>query len=99
MAERFQLSRYPCGRKQTARSVLGGREFLSDIVVAAFREGASPEHVAEQYPELDLADVYAAIKATTCGTGRRLTPVLLAARHEAEQLRADSRIGGSASSS
>lgn len=32
-----------------------------DTVVAAFREGATPETIAQQYPSLALADVYAVI--------------------------------------
>ena len=32
-----------------------------DTVVAAFLEGATAEEVVQQYPSLDLADVYAAI--------------------------------------
>jgi hypothetical protein len=32
-----------------------------DSVVAAFLEGATSEEIAQQYPSLDLADVYAVI--------------------------------------
>ncbi|MGH3913092.1 MAG: DUF433 domain-containing protein [Pseudonocardiaceae bacterium] len=32
-----------------------------DVVVGAFREGATAEEIAHQYPTLDLADVYAVI--------------------------------------
>ncbi|WP_129671786.1 DUF433 domain-containing protein [Candidatus Chloroploca sp. Khr17] len=32
-----------------------------DTIVAAFREGATPETIAQQYPSLALADVYAVI--------------------------------------
>jgi uncharacterized protein (DUF433 family) len=32
-----------------------------DTVIAAFREGATPETIAQQYPSLALADVYAVI--------------------------------------
>jgi uncharacterized protein (DUF433 family) len=40
---------------------VGGARVTLDTVVAAFREGATPEEVAQQYPTLDLADVYAVI--------------------------------------
>ena len=32
-----------------------------DTVIAAFQEGATPETIAQQYPALTLADVYAVI--------------------------------------
>lgn len=32
-----------------------------DTVIEAFREGATPETIAQQYPSLALADVYAVI--------------------------------------
>lgn len=32
-----------------------------DVVVEAFREGATAEEIAHQYPTLELADVYAVI--------------------------------------
>lgn len=32
-----------------------------DTVVAAFKEGATPEEIAQQYPSLPLADVYAVV--------------------------------------
>lgn len=32
-----------------------------DVVVDAFREGATAEEIAHQYPTLELADVYAVI--------------------------------------
>jgi hypothetical protein len=32
-----------------------------DTIVEAFLEGATAEEIAQQYPSLDLADVYAAI--------------------------------------
>ncbi len=38
---------------------IGGTRVTLDTVVAAFTEGATAEEIAQQYPSLDLADVYA----------------------------------------
>ncbi len=40
---------------------VGGTRITLDTVVAAFREGATAEEIAQQYPSLQLADVYAVI--------------------------------------
>jgi uncharacterized protein (DUF433 family) len=40
---------------------IGGTRVTVDTLVAAFREGATAETIAEQYPSLSLADVYTAI--------------------------------------
>jgi uncharacterized protein (DUF433 family) len=40
---------------------VGGTRVTLDTVVEAFHDGASAEEIAEQYPSLDLGDVYAAI--------------------------------------
>lgn len=40
---------------------VGGTRVTLDTVVTAFREGASPETIADQYPALGLADVYTAL--------------------------------------
>jgi uncharacterized protein (DUF433 family) len=32
-----------------------------DTVVAAFRDGATPEEIVQQYPSLELADVYSVL--------------------------------------
>ena len=40
---------------------VGGTRVLLDTVVSAFRSGASAEQITEQYPDLELADVYAVI--------------------------------------
>lgn len=39
------------------RRVAGTRVTL-DIVVSAFRVGATPEEIVQRYPALDLADTY-----------------------------------------
>jgi uncharacterized protein (DUF433 family) len=40
---------------------VGGTRVTLDTLIAAFREGATAEAIAEQYPSLQLADVYTAI--------------------------------------
>ena len=40
---------------------VGGTRVTLDTVIAAFRDGATPEEIVHQYPSLDLTDVYAVI--------------------------------------
>lgn len=40
---------------------VGATRVTLDTVVAAFREGATAEEIAQQYPTLRLADVYSVI--------------------------------------
>ncbi len=40
---------------------VGGTRVLLDTVIAAFSEGATAEEIVQQYPSLDLADVYLVI--------------------------------------
>jgi len=40
---------------------VGGTRVTLDTIVAAFDEGATAEEIAQQYPSLGLADVYAVI--------------------------------------
>jgi len=40
---------------------VGGTRVTLDTLVAAFEEGATPEEIVQQYPSLQLADVYAVI--------------------------------------
>lgn len=40
---------------------VGGTRVTLDTIVAAFREGATAEEIAQQYPSVSLADVYAVI--------------------------------------
>jgi uncharacterized protein (DUF433 family) len=65
---------------------VGGTRVTLDTVVTAFREGVSAEAIADQYPTLDLADVYAAIAYYL----RHRTDVedyLARAREQAERVR------------
>lgn len=40
---------------------IGGTRVTLDTLVAAFDEGATAEEIAQQYPTLELADVYSVI--------------------------------------
>ncbi len=40
---------------------VGGTRVTLDTVVAAFLKGATAEEIAQQYPSLDLADIYSVI--------------------------------------
>ena len=40
---------------------IGGTRVTLDTVVAAFREGATPEGIVDQYPSLQLANVYSVL--------------------------------------
>src|SRR5947209_19331088 len=40
---------------------VGNTRVLLDLVVAAFLDGASAEEIVEQFPTLDLADVYSVL--------------------------------------
>jgi len=40
---------------------VGGTRVSFDSVVFAFLDGSTPEEIAQQYPTLNLADVYAAV--------------------------------------
>jgi uncharacterized protein (DUF433 family) len=40
---------------------VGGTRVTLDTVVAAFNEGATAEEIAQQYPTLQLADIYTVI--------------------------------------
>ncbi len=40
---------------------VGGTRVTLDTVVGAFTDGATPEEIAQQYPSLDLADIYAVL--------------------------------------
>jgi uncharacterized protein (DUF433 family) len=40
---------------------VGKTRVTLDTVIQAFNEGATPEEIAQQYPSLDLTDIYATI--------------------------------------
>jgi uncharacterized protein (DUF433 family) len=41
--------------------LVGGTRVTLDTVVSAFNDGATPEEIVQQYPSLDLADIYAVL--------------------------------------
>jgi uncharacterized protein (DUF433 family) len=51
----------PLNRDSDGVMRVGGTRVSPDTVVAAFLEGATSEEIAQQYPSLDLADVYSVI--------------------------------------
>jgi uncharacterized protein (DUF433 family) len=65
---------------------VGNSQVVLDIVIGAFNNGADPESIANGYPTLDLADVYAAI-AYYLRHRQEVDEYLQARREEAEQLR------------
>jgi uncharacterized protein (DUF433 family) len=48
-------------REQDGALRVGRSSVTLETVVWAFHDGASPERIVEQFPTLDLADVYAVI--------------------------------------
>jgi uncharacterized protein (DUF433 family) len=67
---------------------VGQTRVLLDVVIGAFRDGASAEQIAEQYPTLDLADVYATI-AYYLNNQADVDSYLAAREQYADRLRAD----------
>jgi uncharacterized protein (DUF433 family) len=59
----LQVTAEPVPLTSDADGVLriGSTRVTLDTVVAAFREGMTPEGIAEQYPSLRLAEVYSII--------------------------------------
>jgi len=59
----FVLTELKVPLRSDADGVLrvGQTRVTLDTVVAAFQEGATAEQIVEQYPSLDLADVYSVI--------------------------------------
>jgi uncharacterized protein (DUF433 family) len=40
---------------------VGGTRVTLDTIIGAFTDGATPEEIIQQYPSLDLADIYAVL--------------------------------------
>jgi uncharacterized protein (DUF433 family) len=51
----------PLALDQTGVFRVGSSRVTLDTVIGAFRDGATAEEIAEQYPSISLADVYAVI--------------------------------------
>jgi len=67
---------------------VGGTRVTLDTVVGAFLRGATAEEIVQQYPSLDLADVYAVIAWYLRHT-KEADGYLTARRDQARQLQAD----------
>jgi uncharacterized protein (DUF433 family) len=67
---------------------VGGTRVTLDTLVAAFREGASPETIADQYPVLRLADVYTAL-GYYLRHQEEVDAYLQRRRHQAARVRAE----------
>ena len=59
----MEITQQPIPLKTDAEGVVrvGGTRVPLDTVVAVFRRGATAEEIVQQFPSLELADVYAAI--------------------------------------
>ena len=51
----------PLVRDESGVLRVGGTRVPLDAVIAAFQDGATPEAIFQQYPSLDLADIYAVL--------------------------------------
>lgn len=60
---RLQIASQPVPLAADADGVVrvGNTRVTLQTVIAAFRQGATAEEIAERYPSLDLADLYAVI--------------------------------------
>jgi uncharacterized protein (DUF433 family) len=67
---------------------VSGTRVTLDTVVGAFLDGATPETIAQQYPSLPLADVYAVI-AYYLRHRAEVDAYLAASQGSADQLRQD----------
>jgi uncharacterized protein (DUF433 family) len=67
---------------------VGNSRVLLDVIIAAFRHGASPEQIVDQYPSLDLVDAYAVI-AFYLGHTKDVDAFLEERTKDAEQIRSE----------
>jgi uncharacterized protein (DUF433 family) len=77
------LARSPdtCG----GRVRLAGTRVTVNQIVVWYKQGYGPEEIADQYPQLTLAQVYAALTYYHANRGE-IEADLLTEQHEAEQL-------------
>src|SRR5437868_14679864 len=61
MALIFQTQQVPLDENSDGVVRVAKTRVTLDTVIAAFKEGETPEEIAQQYPSLNLADVYAVI--------------------------------------
>ncbi len=59
----LQITADPAPFEQDADGIfrVGGTRVTLDSVITAFTEGATAEEIAQQYPSLDLAEIYSVI--------------------------------------
>jgi uncharacterized protein (DUF433 family) len=78
----------PLSADATGTVRVGGTRVTLDTVVGAFSRGATAEQIVQQYPSLDLADVYAVI-AWYLRNAKEVDAYLSARRDEARRLQAE----------
>jgi uncharacterized protein (DUF433 family) len=61
MALRLEAEKIPIEMDGDGVMRVGGTRVTLDTIVAAFNEGATAEEIVQQYPSLNLADVYSVI--------------------------------------
>ena len=61
MAQAFEAKAPPLTENPDGVILVVGTRVPLETVVTAFDAGATPEEITQQYPSLDLADVYAVI--------------------------------------
>lgn len=61
MAEPGMTETVPLALNEDGVLRVSGTRVTLDTVVGAFREGATPEEIAQQYPSLPLGDIYEVI--------------------------------------
>ena len=58
MSATFALEPVPLARSPNGVIFVGGTRVTLDTVAGAFRDGATAEEIALQYPSLELGDIY-----------------------------------------
>jgi uncharacterized protein (DUF433 family) len=61
MSFAIEASAIPLATNADGVVQVGGSRVPLETVVSSFQEGATPEEIVQQYPALDLADVYSVI--------------------------------------
>jgi uncharacterized protein (DUF433 family) len=61
MSITLQSEPVPLSADESGVIRVGGTRVTLDTIIAAFQEGETPEVIADQYPAVALADVYATI--------------------------------------
>jgi uncharacterized protein (DUF433 family) len=61
MSTDIEKQTIPLGEDADGVLRVSGTRVTLDTLVAAFQDGATPEEIAQQYPSIPLADIYAVI--------------------------------------